>query len=415
MTAGEIEPYYERRPGDLVFTNTELQRFPDGTSIVHGGDVFIKRGEAWARETGRRTTNLSPSPHGETALKAYPEGYDYPHDTLEQYQWKVRDVVLTAAARHGVSGVPETLANLEVTEEKFPIGRGARIINPATLNDLRVLPCDSIISYGHPNAEDFALYRRTDFGWTRIYGPSHHQQSGGAVVEEVGGVGLRYGWLELRGDSSADPAIDEFKVKTWDEGRRGSSRHSWCGVWLQVVNYLGINEQLVTDIKNAHATNGHPLMHGQRVTPAEAATCPIGTVFQWVNGDGDLYWFQRAQRSNLARCRRVYAVDAEGNKLQSPMGQFASNGMTLLGYPGECVEMQTDNLLGRMQALSPRMAWGFQPDFTTPYYMSEGLGGDSYFGPQPIDRAYRIEAYANSTEHQTHEIYVRIADWSVGA
>lgn len=368
----DIEAFYQRRPGDLVFLKSDIDLLPDGSTLIHGGDTLTKTDGAWFSGS-HPLSSFSPSAHGETAIKSLPSDWEYPHDTLEQYQWKVNDVARAAAARHGVSGVPETMTALEVDLGKFPVGRGTRIINQSVLNDLAVLPPDSLVSCGHPDADDFTLWRRERHSWVRAYGPMHCDITGAVIVEEVGGVEYGFEWADAVGDSSADPAVDQFKVKMWKTGQESAGRYSWCGVFRQVMSYLGVDANIVREIELS------PLSaRGQRVTPQQAAAMPLGTLFRYVRSNGNTIWCQRvSDAGNSSGTRRILAFDQNFEPVHNG-GNYASN-MSLLGRVGERVPMPNRNTLALLNSMRSGTRIALQPE-------GDGfvLNGQGRFG-QPGD------------------------------
>jgi len=356
------------RAGDPVNTMEEFDHLPSGAVIAetNGQTRFVKAGDnLWTTLTSEMETTVPErgiwlahnlNGGGYYTVEAIPVGKKkIPAETLARYQWRFRMHALRAALENGVGmqRVHSALAELGVTLDSpdHPAGPGIRVCR-----EEENLPEGVLVFHGSPDhPARLAVWVRERGTWRHVFG-------GGTGLDQImtvatwPGVDEAPAWLTAEGGAWDKEQIAVFKARAFrvgDKLRRGSS---WCGTYDAIMERIGVTANAVSEARRFTASG---FAVGDVVTQAEAAQCPVGTVFGWIdpNTVGRFAVFQRIdEQANPSQTRRVWGSQMDG----TPLGNYRS-GMRILMLPATAEYPHADDWsfrLGQSRDWMPHLPVG---------------------------------------------------------
>jgi hypothetical protein len=380
---------YRPRIYDSIMSQRTLDNLPVGATVLYSLDPYTKMGEGnqWARSGRGGVVPLSPDPiGGMTVLRSLPEGFEWPHDTLTQFKWRMYHVARYEAERHSVSGAKEALETLGIRRPQFLPGVGMRVCWNRWVDNLTNLPIGSLISSGIPEENTFTLWERATSGWVLRFGSETTARVRWVTVERVGSEYVEQDWINEVGIPD-DPALVRFKGEAWTLGTLAQSRHSWCGVFAQVMARFGITSQSVNEAALLPDPDRPEV--GAFVSPEVARTLPPGTLLRGYGTEGRVRLFvRRNTATNTSLTEQVGAWGADGLPISNVRNSV--NEMQVVGYPGNTEFVVSENVREFVRGLSP----GIQFDMNEEPYQT-------YSTSRIVHRETRVRHRINDTDFAT--------------
>ena len=301
--------------GFALQKRTDFDALPAGTIIgpVNTEDVD----EQWTKiETGRwidfegtTYTSRDFALHGHNEVKSLPVNGPV-FESLIQWQFRYRDNAYQSAESAGVSRsvVDDVCAQLGVSDDMFPLGKGVSLLSN---HDLERLPIGAQVARGRPqNPSRFGLFVKRADNWKLVLG----EQTGfsGHRVTVVSGDPPE--WVTTPGTERDVDLINEFKARAWRVGWKVKKAQRWCDTYESYMHRVGLDASALQHVSYAGITVG------EKVEPTLAASLPVGSVFKWVsrNDPNTWTWYIRADDTrNVSRTKALFGHRTDGGSLRN--------------------------------------------------------------------------------------------------
>lgn len=246
------------------------------------------------------------------------------HESVNQYKWKFRQHVITAAQEHfgDVSSAIAVLDRLGVTLDTMPVGTDVYIANNA---DAEALPEGTVVYHGDPASVDrLGVFVRRGNRWVHVLGERVDFRLP-VTVDTVAGKVVEVDWNKPATEPD-EAAINQFKGLAWREGWVEKKARSWCGTYEEVMRRIGIDASYERHLW----VTSTGIRAGEMVTPEQAATLPVGSILKYQRPAEPNAWayYMRTERANPNRAGTRAVVRHGGTG-----GHFSTSGMMLEWAP----------------------------------------------------------------------------------